>query len=83
MSDHLECSLCYVALTPESAMSQDPDGCIVPYLQASEAFAELPPPKEPLDKDDPRDTAERICRETLPVCLKCAKELFESDTPED
>jgi hypothetical protein len=75
----LRCATCQSALTAESAMSQDPDGCLVPYEQATAAYAELPPLKNPIDKNDPRDTAVRICRTAIPLCLPCAKRLFNSE----
>lgn len=74
-----ECAICHAALTAESAMSQDPDGCLVPYERALDAFAELPPLKEPIDEYDPRDTAVRICRTALPLCLPCAKRLINGE----
>lgn len=74
-----DCAICHAALTAESAMSQDPDGCLVPYERAIDAFAELPPLKEPIDESDPRDTAERICRTAIPLCVACAKRLFNSE----
>lgn len=74
-----ECAICHAALTAESAMSQDHDGCLVPYEQALDAFAELPSLKEPIDESDPRDAAERICRTAIPLCLACAKRLINSE----
>ncbi|MBA4019170.1 MAG: hypothetical protein C0483_18545 [Pirellula sp.] len=68
------CTLCFVPLTPALAFAMDPDGVMVPYLQAVDAYAELPPPKVPLDPKDPRDWIAISSREADPICRRCAKE---------
>lgn len=71
----LYCTTYFVPLTPALAYAIDPDGVVVPYLQAVEMYADLPPPKEPLDPADPRDWSALAQREAIAICRGCAKEI--------
>lgn len=73
-----QCFVCYVPLTPALAMAADPDGYLVPYLQAVEMYEALPPLKDPIDPNDPRDWGVMAFREAIPVCRGCAKKDVEN-----
>jgi hypothetical protein len=70
----LSCANCFVPLTPALAFSIDPEGFVVPFEQAEEAYAALPPLDPPIDPRDPRDEIAASLREAMPICRKCARE---------
>ena len=71
----LVCTTCDTSLTPATAFAWSPSNVVVPYEQAVDEYADLPPLKVPVDPNDRMDDGTRLLRTALPLCKQCAKDL--------
>ncbi len=71
----LVCTTCDTEVTAATAFAWSPSTVMVPYEQAVDEYADLPPLKVPVDPKDQRDDGTRMLRMALPLCKRCAKEL--------